>query len=647
MKHIHKKIISFLLLVGMAFGSVGCNLGGESSSLTSSDPVSEESSSSSVMEESSSSSEEEESSSSSSEKPDELPSDWFVNEGETQYTIVHAATLSPKEENALGELKTLLYEGTGIDFPSMTVKEGDFTAFPMNAKYIVLGENALSQLAGVSYDSDTWGVSGVLVERKGDSVFLQGGSYYGTLYAVYEFLDAQLGYDYIGKECLVFDEAACEYSELTDEKIQEKPAIEYRYSMWGPVLKDNGLRLRFRFQSQAEVFMENSKINSVHNALAWVSGAPNPSKFYATSGSQLCYTRNQDELLDVIYTAMTELIDNSPEANLVTLTQQDNMTWCECDECKAVIASHGGVISSTQILFANRLQKKINEYMASEHPDREPVSICIFAYQHTQTAPVKVENGEYVPISEDMIFEENLAVYFAIFGSYEESIYSGAQKHIRDAYEQWGVLTDRCCMWSYGSNFSDYFENVNYINSAAELYKFFEKYGVTYLLMQCDYNNNYAPVWSNLKMYVDSKLMWDPTADVRAIVEKFFTEFYGPAGEIMYEYWDVQNVWERIHGGTGSASDAMMNKYLSYVEAAYEAILPLKYSEPAQYKLLHDRINVESLSPRYYLLNRNGWTWNDDYRKQFVAEFKADLLNRGVTSISEGTTVASWMNNWI
>ena len=46
----------------------------------------------------------------------------------------------------------------------------------------------------------------------------------------------------------------------------------------------------------------------------------------------------------------------------------------------------------------------------------------------------------------------------------------------------------------------------------------------------------------------------------------------------------------------------MLNEWLGYIDEAYESISHLEVSDPGLYKLLKDRITLESISPRYMII---------------------------------------------
>ena len=71
-------------------------------------------------------------SSHSSSETIETTDTWFINDGKSEYTIVYDEDIPANQQTAISELKILLYQATGIDFPVKTVKENEFSDFDEN-----------------------------------------------------------------------------------------------------------------------------------------------------------------------------------------------------------------------------------------------------------------------------------------------------------------------------------------------------------------------------------------------------------------------------------------------------------------------------------------------------------------------------------
>jgi hypothetical protein len=108
--------------------------------------------------------------------------------GKTRYRIVTAKKLSDTDKFALAELKYFLHKSTGVSFKNILAE----TARNQN-ELIILGDNMLSRKLLGNKLIDALVPDESLVKTVGNNLILLGGGKRGTLYAVYEFLENQLG----------------------------------------------------------------------------------------------------------------------------------------------------------------------------------------------------------------------------------------------------------------------------------------------------------------------------------------------------------------------------------------------------------------------------------------------------------------------
>ncbi len=626
MKKSAKKLSVILLAALFAFSAFGCKEEGSTSEGGVGSSV-ESASSSFGAEESTGSGEV------------ETTGTWFLKDGATDYTIVYAEDMPVNQRSTVSELKNLLYEATGIEFPEKTVGEGE--TFSLSDKYLVIGDNAVQEAAGVTCDKAKLGTNGAYVETKGDSVFLMGGGNYGLLYSVYDFLEKQIGYDYLGIDCLVFDEEACENSKLVSMKQENIPGFQYRYTMTGATQTNMAHTRRLRQMRSYDIYYNTPDFPAVHNSVNLSGG-----QYMAKNGvNQLCYLEDPEGLAEVVFQNIkAAYLDVDDSLNTVTFTQMDNPHWCNCDKCTAFINAHGGCYAATQIPACNLIQKKINDY-TKEH-NRGTVNLLFFSYTQTIDAPAITNGDGSFTAYEDLKFEENLGVYFAPIGSdSRSSIQAPINQRFYNSLKKWGLYTDVIHYWIYGSSFQGemgFFEPVEYLPVIQSSYQEFTKYGSQGMIMnQCDYANGASFKWTNLKLYIESKLQWNPNIDVRPYYDKFFENFYGPAGDTMREYYEAFVSYQKLNGA--NFTEGSLNGFLAYVKRAYEDILSIRYTDPELYELYYNRINLESLVPKVYLSKMKIWQWDWEYAKEFMFTLKTDFRKLGISHFGEFTTIDAYL----
>ncbi len=89
-------------------------------------------------------------------------------------------------------------------------------------------------------------------------------------------------------------------------------------------------------------------------------------------------------------------------------------------------------------------------------------------------------------------------------------------------------------------------------------------------------------IWgiNHMTIYLTSRLYWDPNLDREALLDEYYTKFYGPAGEVMREFFEfAETVWMRpqsrgILAGDGFLQPEDVDHYFSILERAQSMVDP-------------------------------------------------------------------------
>ena len=213
MKNIFKKAFCFLLTISALFGVFGCSNSDDSSQSSSQAPVQ------------------------TVEKPVDKStfegvhdftmtetSNYLVKDGKTDYKLVVAEELAAIETQAKEEFITLFQQATGIKMPTM--KATDMKHDP-NGKYICLGENDMFADSGIEIDKEALTSEGVRIVTKDQTVYIVGGGYYGTLYAVYDFMQLTFNYEQYYLDCMEIETGVKE-KKLYNYDVTDIPDIAKR-----------------------------------------------------------------------------------------------------------------------------------------------------------------------------------------------------------------------------------------------------------------------------------------------------------------------------------------------------------------------------------------------------------------------------------
>ena len=583
----------------------------------------------------------------------------LVKDGESDYVIVTPANEKDDAvEFAVEELRQNFYEATGVDLD--TQKDSEIS-YNDTAKILSIGETSFMQQAGVTLDKKEVGHDGYVVQTKGNSVFMVGGSGDGTLFAVYGWLKEQFGYEYYAIGEIAIEKNATN-EKLLNVTLKEKPDFDYRVTSYGEAWFDTTVARRSRFNQSGDLWIDfEGVVDGVKSNVAYHTSfnivspdlymAEHP-EWYAPDGKQLCLSRDPENLAKVVVARITEALDKYPDKNILTFTQQDHNTWCDCDKCLESLNKYG-TNSAVYILFMNRIAEEVTKWVEEHYPGSE-VLLAMFAYQQTEEAPVVRENGKYVPVDEKLRLHDNVALFYCpIFAEYYYDFNAEQNVNVADTLDKWCVLANTIFTWTYGTNFQIYLAPHNTFSSMQNNYRFLYDRGNKYLFDQHQYNQISGTDWYKLKGYLTSNLQWKIDSNQDELINNFFTNYYKDASSVMKQLFDEENTWfaylAEKYGYNGKVSytesnfvveeywpKGLLEGWLALIDEAYKKIEHYQKTDPILYEKLRDRITLESITFRYMQIKLYKLLYSDVDSQEMIKSFKTDCIALGITQYREG-----------
>ena len=261
-----------------------------------------------------------------------------------------------------------------------------------------------------------------------------------------------------------------------------------------------------------------------------------PAGHYATRPKWFNFSRKQGKRLDpgssVIHwqacTSNPEVIGlfaqaakqqfvREPRVLSFSVSQNDGGGFCECDTCLALDVPGVSGASDRYFAFANAVADGIRE----AYPER---FIACLAYSGTVNPPVRVElRPNVLPV----------LVVPALRDKHESVI-------------EWSKASSRlgAYFWLHGKAVPKY-----YPHRWAEYLRFLRRHGCIHVNAEV-YQRN-PQKWASWELdgpriWITSKLLWDPDADIDELMRRFCGGFYGPAAEPMLAYYGrCEAAWER------------------------------------------------------------------------------------------------------
>ena len=451
----------------------------------------------------------------------------IAEHGQPKCVLVVADQPSAAERTAALELQSILKRVTGAELPIRTCGEVE-----RDAKQIVVGPSTRFAELLPDMKLDDVGADGIVIHCDGNSLILAGPPPRGTLYAVYSFLEDQVG---------------CRWWTPTEETMPHQPTLSIPPLSinYAPKLKSREAYYRDAFEAK---FAARQKLNGhsasadptlggnvrftdfVHTFFPFLPPAvyfdQHPEWYSLIDGkrvheqAQLCLT-NEAMRAEMTRVVLERLASN-PDAKLISISQNDWYGACQCDQCQAVVTEEGSQ-AGPLLRFVNAIAVEVEK----KFPD---VWVETLAYQYTRTAPLKVRPRDNVVVR-----------LCSIECSFVQTLGEGEQNEpFRTDIEAWSKIAPRLFVWDYVTNFSNYLVPHPNLRVLAPNVRFFVRNNVVGLFEQGDSQSGIGD-FVRLRAWLLAHLMWNPDKDETALIDEFLRGYYGPAAPHLKEYLDLIN----------------------------------------------------------------------------------------------------------
>lgn len=549
----------------------------------------------------------------------------LANDATTSYVIVLDTTAPEPERYAARELADHLRQVTGAEFPVQLLGATD--KVPRRAICVGGGPVVRGQFPDLPWN-DLRGEE-IVLRTQGEQLLLAGGQPRGTLYAVSRFLQDQAGVRWWTPWATRVPKQATLRVPTLNTRAQ--PAFESRDPFWF-VAFDATWAVRNFSNSQ------NANIPETRGGAVRYKGFVHtfyplvpPEEHFAThpewyslidgkrthNRAQLCLTNPQ--LRNFVTERVRAWLKESPEATIVSISQNDWHGACQCEPCKALDdaeETHAGTMLDFVNDIAGRLEKEFPR-----------VAFDTLAYQYTRKPPKTLRPRDNVLIR-----------LCSIECNFREPLDHPSNQAFADDIRGWAKIAPKLYIWDYTTDFGHYVQpHPNWYVLGSNL-RFFYQHQVRGVFEQGAYQSHGSEM-AELRAWVLAQLLWNPFQDDRALIREFVTGYYGDAAApAVLRYLDL------LHGasagyklGCFSKTDTPFHNFatLAAAEKLWDEAEAAAKGSPDH--LL--RLRIARLPVRYVWLNR--WealrkecteanaTWPLSVSRRRVAE-EFEAVARGV-----------------
>lgn len=495
----------------------------------------------------------------------------------------------------------------------------------------------IGDIAGI--DVSDLGEDGFRVVFAGDRLCIAGGNR-GVIYGVYEFLET-LGCRFFTHNCEKIPTVTT-LSIQEDYDICKTPAFEYRSHSYTDAVQSPRFAVKCRLNGAHHRIP--AKMGG-HMPYAWfvhtfekmvppsVYGESHPEYYPLINGervvrdqgrTQLCLTN--PDVLEISVAAVRRRLLECPEARFISISQND---WrgnnCQCDACRRIDEEEGSP-SGSLLRFVNQIAERLE-------PEFPNVVFDTLAYRYTRPAPKYVRNRRNVCVRLCSI-EACFAHPFEVCDDETRCLEKpdGSRTNFISNLREWGKICDRLYIWDYTTCFAHYptpHPNWRVLQPNLQAMR---KYNVRGVFEQGNSSSRGGVDFNELRLYLISKLLWDPDCDVESHRREFMEYYYGAAAPYLIEYLDLLcDVAERenIHVGFNDKPIAafLREELLDRYDALFAKALEAVQGDPIRLW----RVEKNRLSIRWVRLKRatmlNG-EYDGEELNRFFTDWRAFNLSR-------------------
>ena len=428
-------------------------------------------------------------------------------------SVVCEAERGSPEDHAAQELASHLLKITGAVF---TIQRTLDPAYP-GAIYIGSNSASRARFTGIPWSS--LGAEEWIIQSDETGLLLAGGSPRGTLYAVYRFLQDICGVRWWTPWASHIPVRTS--LSVGHQNLRGRPAFESRdpfwYTAFDPLWAVRNLSNSQSARIPAEWGGAVRYKGFVHTFYPLVP----PEQYFAThpewysllqgkrthDHAQLCLT--QPELREFVVDRVRQWLKESPEATILSISQNDWYGACQCPNCKAVDDAEGSH-SGTMIAFVNFIAERLE----SEFPQ---VAFDTLAYQYTRKPPKTLRPRPNVIVR-----------LCSIECNFRESLDHPSNASFADDIRGWSQICQRLYIWDYTTDFAHYVQpHPNWFVLGANL-RFFHAHHVRGVFEQGAYQS-YGSEMAELRAWVLAQLLANPFQDDQSLIREFVFGYYGSA----------------------------------------------------------------------------------------------------------------------
>ncbi len=435
----------------------------------------------------------------------------LITRSKSGYIIIIPQHPSAMEEKAANELQRLLGECSHALIP---VRRDDGKG---GGNEILIGACSSLLRSHIYIDFKSLKEDGFTIRTDKNRLVIAGGSGKGPLYGVYTFLEKYIGFRLYTPDAFFIPRRGTVIIPSIKDDTQV-PVIGFRSLYYHDDPKSD-------FYRDWHKLTHHRPTDALPGWGLWVHTAnillppseyfeKHPEYYALVDGkrlpTQLCLSN--PDVFSIVVENLRKRIAKMPEAKYWSVSQNDNGSYCTCENCKKTDEREGSP-SGSVIRFVNSV--------AAYFPDK---IISTLAYQYSRKAPAHIKVAKNVNIMFCSI-ECNRSLPIAVDTS---------SASFRKDMEDWSRLTDNIIVWDYVIQFKNLVSPFPNLDVLQPNIQYFVKNHTKAMFEQG--NRERGGEMAALRQYLIAKLLWNPDTDIEAATNDFLQGYFGKAWETIGTY---------------------------------------------------------------------------------------------------------------
>lgn len=343
-------------------------------------------------------------------------------------------------------------------------------------------------------------------------------------------------------------------------------------------------------------YVPNARVHTFHKFMPYDVFYEKTPEYYALRNgkrlpTQLCLTNNT--VLEIVKDSVRSFFKNSPNSDVISVSQDDNTQYCQCENCSKIDNKEGSPAGSL-IHFVNDIAK--------DFPEK---TISTLAYQYTRKPP------KTKPL-------ENVLITLCSIECDRSIPIDKGCKDFSSDLKGWSSLTDNIRIWDYTTQFTNFlapFPNWGTIKPNINL---FVDNNAKWIFEQHSRNDSEL---FELRSYVMAKLLWDPSLNYNTLIKDFNDKYYGDGGKYITEYItkiqsqiDNTSFFLFLYGDPSQGFDSFLSpqNLSNYDKLFNKALSKVDYNSNYYKRILRSKISID-----YAILELYRKNFSDLYKLTF------------------------------